>query len=123
MAHWKSGFPGKYMQVSDLDTPKIGTIAGVKMETVGSGESAESKLVVRFKEPAIKPVVLNLTRAEAIEHIVGDADMDRWAGKEIMLTKGSTRYQGKRVACIAVEKPTKDDIDESFVTLSETEAI
>jgi hypothetical protein len=94
------------LQVSDLDAPIVATIKSVSSENVGSGEDAELKLVVRFKEPDIKAVVLNLTRAEAIETIVGDPDTDRWAGHRITLTKGMTRYQGKRVACIAIEKPT-----------------
>lgn len=109
MAHWKSGFPSRYLQVSDLDRPIVATIAGVKMENVGSGENAEMKPVVRFKESNVKSCVLNLTRAEAIETIAGDPDMDKWPDTKIKLTKGSTRYQGKKVACISIA--AVDDID------------
>src|SRR5262245_8960078 len=112
--HWKRGFPSKFLQVSDLDTPIVATIQSVGAESVGSGDSAERKLVVRFVEPTVKAVVLNLTRAEAIEGIAGDADTDKWTGTVIKLTKGSTRYQGKRVACIAIEAP--DDIDSAMPT-------
>jgi hypothetical protein len=120
MAHWKKGFPGKFLQVSDLDTPIVATIASVRSETVGSGDDSETKLVVRFRETDVKAVVLNLTRAEAIENIVGDPDTDRWAGHRIKLVKGSTRYQGKRVACIAIE--ALDDIDEAMPTTVAREA-
>jgi hypothetical protein len=130
MAHWKRGFPSKFLQVSDLDTPIVATIASVRSETVGSGDDAEEKLTVRFKEADVKACVLNLTRAEAIETIVGDPDTDRWPGHRIKLYRGTTRYQGKKVACIAIEAPSTrtaavvppDDIDESLPTL-ETEAL
>ena len=29
-------------------------------------------------------------------------DTDKWVGRRVRLVKGSTRYQGKRVACIDV---------------------
>jgi hypothetical protein len=109
MAHWKKGFPGPYLQVSDLDTPIVGTIASVRPETVGTGEAAEQKLVVHFRED-VKAVVLNLTRAEAIEQIVGDPDTDRWSGHQIKLVSGTTRYQGRRVPCIAIAPADGDDI-------------
>jgi hypothetical protein len=115
MAHWKSGFPSHYLQVSDLDSPLIATIADVKAETVGSGENQERKLVVHFEEPDVKAVVLNLTRAEAIESIVGDPDTARWPGHRVRLFKGVTRYQGKRVACISLAAP--DDLDETLQPL------
>jgi len=67
MSHWKKSFPGKYLQVSDLDTPLVATIASVTNENVGQGDNAELKPVVRFTESGVKAVVLNLTRAEAIE--------------------------------------------------------
>jgi hypothetical protein len=117
MAHWKKGFPSRYLQVSDLDSPIVATIKSVSSENVGSGESAELKLVVRFKEADVKSVVLNLTRAEAIEGIVGDGDTDKWTGHRIKLHRGSTRYQGKRVACIAIGAPDgRDEIDDAMPT-------
>ena len=112
MSHWKKAFPGKFLQVSDLDTPILATIASVGMESVGSGDNAERKLVVKFAEPTLKSVVLNLTRAEAIEAIAGNPDTDKWAGTVIKLVKGTTRYQGQKVGCIAIEAP--DDIDSAM---------
>lgn len=120
MAHWKKGFPSRYLQVSDLDVPIVATIASVKAETIGTGDDQELKLVVRFTNADVKACVLNLTRAEAIETIVGDPDTDTWVGHRIKLVKGMTRYQGKRVACISVEAPgprTTDDVDDAMPTL------
>jgi hypothetical protein len=109
MAHWKTAFPGKYLQISDLDRPILATIARVGSESVGQGENAETKLVVHFKEPGVKSVVCNLTRSEAISLIAGNPDTDRWPGTKIKLTKGSTRFQGRRVDCISIVAP--DDVD------------
>jgi hypothetical protein len=103
MSHWKGAFPGRYRQVSDLDEPIVATVAGVRTEKVGAGENAEVKPVVHFREPEVKELVLNLTRAEAIAMIASEDDMDRWPGTRIKLYRGSTRYQGRRVSCIAVE--------------------
>ena len=51
----------------------------------------------------------------------GDDDQIVPIGAAAMLSskivKGSTRYQGKRVACIAIEAP--DDIDQAMPTLDQ----
>jgi hypothetical protein len=118
MAHWKKSFPGKYLQVSDLDTPIVATIANYREEAIGTGDDQERKPVIHFRESGVKAVVLNLTRAEAVEAIAGDPDTDRWPGTRICLYKGTTRYQGKRVACIAICAPGKqgDQIDAAMPT-------
>jgi hypothetical protein len=124
MSHWKKSFPSRYLQVSDLDDgPIIATIKSVSTENVGSGDATELKLVLHFKEAGIKNVVLNLTRAEAIETIVGDPDTDKWPGHRIRILKGTTRYQGKRVPCISIGKGKGDDIDEAMPVLDESEAL
>jgi len=105
MSHWKKAFPSKYLQSSELDSPIIVTIASVLTENVGSGDDQESKPVVRFVETHVKGVVLNLTRAEAIATVAGDDDTDRWPGTRVRLSRGWTRYQGKRVSCIVVDAP------------------
>jgi hypothetical protein len=61
-------------------------------------------------------VVLNLTRAEAIEEIVGDPDTDHWIGHRVRLFRGSTRYQNKKVPCISIG-PAGDDIDDTMQAL------
>jgi hypothetical protein len=106
MAHWKKAFPSKYLQASDLDHPVIATIKSVPTENVGSGDNLEEKLVAKFQED-VKGVVLNLTRAEAISAIAGDDDTDTWVGVRIRLSRGMTRYQGKKVPCIVIDAPPK----------------
>jgi len=102
MPHFKKAFPSKYLQAADLDVPIVATIKSVVVENVGSGDDLESKLVATFRED-IKGCVLNLTRAEAIAAIVGDEDTDRWVGTRIRLSRGTTRFGGKRVSCIVVD--------------------
>ena len=106
MSHWKKAFPSRYLQVSDLeDGPIAARIKSVSSENVG-GENGELKLIVKFHEPDVKALVCNLTRAEAISELAGSDDTDEWPGTRIELTRGTTRYGGKKVGCIVVQAPT-----------------
>jgi hypothetical protein len=104
MAHWKKSFPSRYLQAADLDQPILATIDRVVNENVGADDRVELKPVLILREPGIKGVVLNLTRAEACAEIAGDDDMDHWAGTCVQLVRGITRYQGKKVPCIVIER-------------------
>ena len=107
MAHFKKAFPSRYLQVSDVDEgPLIATIKSVGAENVGPGEGAELKLVVKFQED-IKPLVCNLTRAEAIAGLAGSEDTDEWPGTQIAIRKSTTSYKGKRVDRLVVDMPPK----------------
>ena len=109
MAHFRKAFPSKFLSSSDLDDgPLDVTIKEVPTENLGTAENPELKLVAHFEEDA-KPCVLNITRAESIADITGDEDTDSWVGKRVRLRKGSTRYQGKRVACIEVSQSPAAD--------------
>jgi hypothetical protein len=106
MAHFRKAFPGKNLQAADLDDgPITATIAEVTTETLGMGKDAELKLVVRFREPGVKNLVVNLTRAEAISEISGSEDTNDWVDTEIQLVRGMTKFQGKRTPCIVVQRP------------------
>ncbi len=111
MSHFRKSFPGKYLQTTDLDVPMVATIARVTTETVGGGTDAESKPVAHFQEPDTKPLVLNLTRCEAIATIAEDEDTDGWAGVRIKLSRGTTRFQGKTIPCIVVDAPPRKPTD------------
>ena len=105
--HFKKSFPGKYLQTTDLDVPMVATIARVMTATVGVGADAESKLVAQFEEPDVKPLVLNVTKCEAISTVAENDDTDGWTGVRIRLSRGTTRYQGKPIACIVVDAPPR----------------
>jgi hypothetical protein len=101
MTHWRKAFPSKFLQSSDLEQPLIVTVTRIVNENVGAGDAVELKPVAHFAETE-KGVVLNLTRAEALAGIAGDEDMDAWPGTRLLLRRGTTRYQGKKVSCIEI---------------------
>jgi hypothetical protein len=110
MAHWKTHFPSQFLQVSDLTaTPIIATIESVTTEEFSNNDKPERKPVLNFAEPEIKSCVLNLTRAEAVEEIAGSPDTDEWIGRQVGLVLGSTRYGGKKVACICIVAAANTD--------------
>ena len=114
MAHFRKSFPSRFMQSTDLDDgPITVTINAVPEENLGTTDKPDPKPVAEFQEEDVKPVVLNITRCEAIAEIVGNPDTNRWPGTRIQLAKGWTRYQGKKVACIEVLPPPADDATEA----------
>jgi hypothetical protein len=123
MPHWKRSFPSRFLQAADLDVALIVTIAGVTDENVSTEDNPEIKPVLRLKEPGMKAVVLNMTRGEAIEEIVGDPDTDNWVGHRIRLFRGTTRYQNKKVPCISIGPAPGDDIDEALPTLLDSKVL
>ena len=103
MSHFKRSFPSRFVQVAEVeDGPIDRTIKSVKTENVGTDDAPEEKLVAHFTEVGAKPLVLNLTRAEAIADTVGNPDTDSWVGARIRVIKGRTQFKGKRVDCLDV---------------------
>jgi hypothetical protein len=108
MPSFRSAFPSKFIKADDLGaTRPIGTIASVDFETVGNGANADRKLVVRFDESTLKPLVLNRINCETIAEITGTDDYAQWVGHRIQLFATKTEFQGKRVACIRIAAPPK----------------
>jgi hypothetical protein len=105
MPSFRDAFPSRYLKASDLVHPTIGTIHSVQYESVGTGSKQESKLVARFKESSLKPLVLNTINASTIAEICDSDDTDDWPGHQIQLFAAKTEFQGKRVPCIRVEVP------------------
>ena len=114
MAHFRKSFPSRFMRPTDLDDgPITVTINAVPEENLGTQDRPDPKPVAEFHEGEVKPVVLNITRCEAIAEIAGSEDMNDWPRTRIQLAKGWTRYQGKKVACIEVLPPPADDAAEA----------
>jgi hypothetical protein len=108
MGNWRKRFPSTYLKASDLDEGPIdATIKGIVNETIGQGEKADLKPVLHFREKPIKPVVMNMTRMEAVEQIAGTPDDEQWAGVRVRLQKGRTQYKGERVDCVDIVAPPK----------------
>ena len=101
--HFKKAFPSRFTQVADVEEGPIdATLTSVQWENVGTDDAPEDKLVAHFAEDGVKPLVLNLTRAEAIADLVGSPNTDSWVGARIRVTKGRTQFKGKRVDCLDV---------------------
>ena len=117
MSHFRKSFPSRFLATSDLaEGPLTATLKEVVHENLGTTDKPENKPVAVFEDnDKAKPVVLNLTRCEAISEIAGSEDMDDWPGTRIQLAKGSTRFQGKRVGCIDIVAPPAEDAREAGV--------
>ena len=109
-------FPSKYLKSSDVKAKHlVATISHVDMELVGQGQDQKQKPVPYLEGQ--KPIVLNRTNFEAIEHAFGDTD--EWPGRKLKLYCAPTRFQGKAVDGIRVDpivpKPsTKDEINDEI---------
>lgn len=105
MAHWKKGFSSRYVTAEECEPPIIATIARVAIEPVGLDENKRDKLVLHFREGQSKALIMNITRCQALAAMAGSDDTANWIGVTIRMSKGSTRFQGKKVACIDVDRP------------------
>jgi len=107
-------FPSKYLKSSDVKAKAIvATISHVDVEPVGQGQDQKQKPVLYLEGQ--KPIVLNRTNFEAIEHAFGDTD--EWTGHKLKVYCAPTRFQGKAVDGIRIEPivtkaALKDDLND-----------
>ena len=106
MPHFKSAFPSKFLSAAEIDIPYDAVIKAIVFENVGTDDKPEKKLVATFEEASHKPIVLNQTRCEAIAEIAQTPDYTLWPGTKVNVSRGSTRYAGQKVSCIAIGPPT-----------------
>lgn len=92
-----------YLKKEDIGDRRVAvTIESVDLETVGQGQEQEEKYVLRFVGKS-KGMVLNKTNAETISEILGDDEMDNWAGHKITLyVDKHVMMAGKKVGGIRV---------------------
>lgn len=87
--HWKKVVSDpRYLGEADFlpGEEKIGTIDHVvTAEDVVTTEGRSSKAVVHFKEPGLKPMILNVTRSKVIAKLAGSSYVEDWAGLQIQL--------------------------------------
>jgi hypothetical protein len=103
MPSYKTTF-GSWLKTEDLGgTAQRVVVEGVTLETIKGhdGEPDSRKLVAKFKGKD-KALILNKTRCEQLETIMGDEDYEAWAGP-VMLVPGTTKFGGKTVGCINIE--------------------
>jgi len=102
MPSWKTAF-GSTLKTEDLQgRPVRAVVESVDFEEIG--QEKERKLVMHLVGKD-KTLVMNKTKAEAMEAITGTDDYEQWAGHQIVLAPGTTKYQGKTVGCIDIRAP------------------
>ncbi len=107
MPNFQSAFPSKYLKAANFeDGDKTMTVREIKMETLGQGAKAESKLVCYFENEPLG-LVLNMTNCKAISKIAGTENYDKWPGAVVRLTAVEVEFQGDPVMSIRVREPKK----------------
>ena len=100
-------FPSKWLKKEDVDPARRFTIATIYQDEVQGNYGAETKVIVTFTDPAVKPLILNATNWDAIGHAYSD-NTDLWVGKVVELYHDPTvMNKGKRVGGIRVRIPTE----------------
>ena len=99
IGHW-SIEPGKVLKVI------IDVIQQEEVYNTGSNKK-EWKNVARFKD-AKKGMILNTTNMDAIASLHGN-NPQNWVGKEIELTRSTTKVRGVATECIRVKAKSKSE--------------
>ena len=103
----------KYLGVWDLDDTHdtIATIAGVKKETIKNMHGEEEKQVLYFKEPDIKPLILNKKENPSrITKALGTRKRELWIGRRILLFIGEEPKAEDGVAVRVREYPPQENV-------------
>jgi len=102
-------FPSTYYNAKDAlsSGPMLLTIDYAAMEPVGEGANKQQKLVLHFKEPNAKLLVVTSTKYDAISLIAQSDDTDEWPGVKIVLEPGKASFQGKLVDSINIRAPRR----------------
>ena len=95
----------RFLKKEDVKTPILATIAGVKLDNVGTRDDPSEKYVLEFVED-YKPMVLNTTNANIIAEVTGSEDTDYWTNHQIVLYYDkNVSYAGKLIGGIRVRAP------------------
>lgn len=107
--HWKQlvnmDYIGAYALPDGNDlTLTIGKV--VKEMVTGNNGKKEQCMVMYFKEPQYKPMILNRTNAKTITNLCGSAYVEDWVGHRVTLYASTTRLGGEIVECLRI-RPTE----------------
>lgn len=97
--HWKKyGENPDYLGSWDFDEgeERVLTIASIKTESVsGTDGKKEDCRVMRFREPGVKPMIVNSTNAKMIQKLYKSPYVEDWAGKRIAIHVEPVRAFGE----------------------------
>lgn len=98
----------RFLSKDDVEPQKEATISHVDEQNVApADQKPEKRWVLNFKEPDIKPLVLNVTNGEAIAEITGTGESDGWTGTKIVLYHDpNVSFSGKRVGGVRIRRAT-----------------
>ena len=106
--HWKQlvnmDYLGAYALPDGNDLTL--TISKVVKEVVtGNSGRKEQCMVMYYKEPDYKPMILNRTNAKSIQALTGSPMIEDWIGHKVTLYGSTTRFGGDVVECLRI-RPT-----------------
>lgn len=104
--HWKKLPNPEYLGAYAFQRgeEKLVTIDHVQQETVTGPEGKKSECIVaHFKQPGIKPMILNHTNSKTIERLCGTPYIEEWAGKSVVLIVSKTQAFGEQVDAVRVK--------------------
>ena len=93
--HWKKLTNPNYLGAYAFDQgeEKTVTIENVTEEPVTGSDGREADcMVLHFKEPNVKPMILNRTNAKTIEKITGTPYIEEWEGQKIILLADHSKF-------------------------------
>lgn len=106
--HWLQNPNKNYLWHQDLPNGDdlIVTIKSAQWEDVKDPTrwTTESKRVVRFAEPKIKPFICNETNAESIMKATNTKFMEDVIGKQIQLFISQTKVKREMVDCLRIKQ-------------------
>ncbi len=104
----------RFLTQNDCEPAIVVTISHAERQNVAPPDAEpDNKYCLHFKEPDVKPHVLNVTNGKMIEKLLGSDDSDDWIGKQVVLYRDdSVSFGGNLVGGIRVrahEAPKADD--------------
>lgn len=100
MATVYDAFPSKYLKGANLTGPVTVTIERVVKESMFKPGEGRSDAWFLYCVKASRGVVLSRPLALAIAEAVGEPDMDKWAGKQVVLYPLPMTVAGREVTAI-----------------------
>lgn len=107
MTHWKKLTNPDYLGAYSIENGQelILTIGSVKNEViVGADGKKEECTVCRFKEPNVKPMILNSTNMKMITKLFNTPYIEEWSGKQIQIGVDKVKAFGEVVEALRVRK-------------------
>lgn len=98
-------FPSRYIGKDDVKTPLLATIKELDQAMIKSDGGDECKNVMFFKDPNVKPLIVNTVNWMILEDAYGE-ESDDWHGKMVELyVNPDVMFGGKRVGGVRVRVP------------------